>query len=123
MIIRGEIHADLEAMTEVTKAAFKTVAASNQTEHFIIKALRRGGALTISLVADIDGRVVAHVAFSPVTISGGTNGRYGLGPVSVLPEHQGQGIGRSLIEKGLSIGGLPGAALHRGDSARRRRIQ
>jgi len=103
MIIRKETPADIEAITEVTKAAFKTLSVSNQTEHFIIKALRRAAALTISLVAEIDGRVVGHIAFSPVSISDGTRGWYGLGPVSVLPEHQGRGVGKSLIEKGLSM--------------------
>jgi putative acetyltransferase len=59
--------------------------------------------LTISLVAEIDGQVVGHIAFSPVTISDGAIGWYGLGPVSVLPEHQKKGIGKSLISEGLSL--------------------
>lgn len=59
--------------------------------------------LTISLVAEIDGRVVGHIAFSPITISDGSTDWYGLGPVSVLPEVQKQGIGKSLIKKGLSM--------------------
>jgi len=46
--------------------------------------------------------VVGHIAFSPVTISDGAPGWYGLGPVSVLPPHQRQGIGAALIEEGLS---------------------
>ena len=50
----------------------------------------------------MDGRVVGHIAFSPVTISGGSPDWYGLGPVSVLPEHHRQGIGKSLIQEGLS---------------------
>jgi putative acetyltransferase len=54
-------------------------------------------------VAEIDGRVVGHVAFSPVRISDGTKDWYGLGPVSVLPEYQKQGIGKSLINEGLSL--------------------
>ena len=72
-------------------------------EQFIVKALRAAGALTLSLVAEIDGRVVGHVAFSPVIISDGTKDWYGLGPVSVLPEYQKQGIGNSLINEGLSL--------------------
>lgn len=50
-------------------------------------------ALTLSLLAELDGRVVGHIAFSPLTMPGGTSGWYGLGPVSVLPEFQRQGIG------------------------------
>ena len=103
MIIRKETVADIEAITQVTIAAFKTLQISNQTEQFIIKALRNANALTISLVAEVDGRVVGHIAFSPVTISDGSPNWYGLGPVSVLPEYQKQGIGESLVNEGLSL--------------------
>jgi putative acetyltransferase len=50
----------------------------------------------------VDGCVVGHIAFSPVTLSDGTRNWYGLGPVSVLPAYQRQGIGRALIWEGLS---------------------
>jgi len=103
VIIRKETAADIEAITQVTIAAFRTLPISNHTEQFIIKALRAAGALTLSLVAEIDVRVVSHVAFSPVIISDGTKDWYGLGPVSVLPEYQKQGIGKSLINEGLSL--------------------
>ena len=45
----------------------------------------------------------AFVLSSPITISDGTTGWYGLGPVSVLQDHQKQGIGKALINKGLSL--------------------
>jgi putative acetyltransferase len=89
-------------ISEVTIAAFKTLEISNHTEQFIIKALRAANALTVSLVAEMDGRIIGHIAFSPVNISDGTRNWYGLGPVSVLPEHQRKGIGKSLIQEGLS---------------------
>ncbi len=103
MIIRKETTSDIEAISQVTTAAFRTLPISNHTEQFIIEALRTAGALTLSLVAEIDGRVVGHVAFSPVIISDGAKDWYGLGPVSVLPEYQKQGIGKSLINEGLSL--------------------
>ena len=102
IIIRSEIDADVDAITEVTAAAFKALEISNHTEQFIIEALRADSALTVSLIAEVDGHVVGHVAFSPVTISDGTQNWYGLGPVSVLPEHQRKGIGKSLILEGIS---------------------
>lgn len=101
-IIRGETYADVTAITEVTVAAFKSLEISGHTEQFIIEALRAGNALSISLVAEMDGRVLGHIAFSPLTISDGTQNWYGLGPVSVLPEFQRQGIGKALIQEGLS---------------------
>jgi putative acetyltransferase len=84
-------------------AVFKNHTISNQTEHFIAYALRKENALTISLAAEIDEHVVGHIAFSPVVISDGTQDWYGLGPVSVLPKYQRQGIGKSLINEGLAL--------------------
>ncbi len=46
--------------------------------------------------------MVGHIAFSPVSVSDGSADWYGLGPVSVLPEYQGKGVGKALIEEGLS---------------------
>jgi putative acetyltransferase len=99
--IRSETDADASAITEVTVAAFRTLEIGNHTEHFIIEALRAAGALAVSLVAEADGRVIGHIAFSPLTISDGTRSWYGLGHVSVLPEYQRQGIGKALIREGL----------------------
>ncbi len=102
IVIRDETKADVAVITEVTAAAFETMQISNHTEQFIIEALRAAKALTLSLVAEVDGRVVGHIAFSPVAISDGTRNWYGLGPVSVLPEYQRRGIGKALIQEGLS---------------------
>ena len=102
IVIRDEEEADFAVISEVTIAAFRTLEISNHTEQFIIEALRAAKALTLSLVAVVDGRVVGHIAFSPVTISDGTQDWYGLGPVSVLPEFQRKGIGKALIHEGLS---------------------
>lgn len=102
IVIRNESSEDFSAISEVTVAAFKTLEVSNHTEHFIVEALRAAGALRVSLVAEMDGRVIGHIAFSPVTISDGTRGWYGLGPVSVFPEHQRNGVGKALIKEGLS---------------------
>ena len=103
MLIRSEKPSDMEAIAEVAKVAFEDHSFSQQTEHFIIRDLRAAGALTISLVAEVDGRVVGHIAFSPVTISDGTTNWHGLGPVSVLPDFQGRRIGTALVNNGLAL--------------------
>jgi putative acetyltransferase len=103
MIIRNETISDIETISEVTIAAFQNHPISNHTEQFIINALRYANVLTISLVAEVDGQVVGHIAFSPVSISDGSQNWHGLGPVSALPEYQKQGIGKSLIYEGLSL--------------------
>jgi putative acetyltransferase len=102
MRIRDEQPDDRAGISEVTAKAFATLEISNQTEHLIVEALRAAQALAVSLVAELGGSVVGHIAFSPVTLSDGTRDWYGLGPVSVHPDHQRRGIGKQLVEEGLS---------------------
>ena len=101
VLIRAEQPADAAAISQVTAAAFAGARDGHNREAGIVEALRADGALTVSLVAVLQGGVVGHVAFSPVRIGGGANGWYGLGPVSVAPTRQRQGIGRALIRAGL----------------------
>ena len=100
--IRPERRDDVDAIHAVTAAAFLDAPHTSHTEQFIVRELRRAGHLTVSLVADFDGRVVGHVAISPVTISDGATGWFGLGPVSVAPEYQGRGLGSRLVREALS---------------------
>lgn len=102
IIIREENDADIASIANITVAAFRDLAISQHTEQFIIDALRAAGALSLSLVAELDGHIVGHVAFSPLTFSDGSCDWYGLGPVSVLPEFQRKGIGKALIQTGLA---------------------
>ena len=102
LVIRSETDADVKAIGEVTAAAFESLPISDHTEQFIVEALREAKALAVSLVAELDGRVIGHIAFSPVTVSDGSRDWYGLGPVSVLPVYQRQGVGKALISEGLA---------------------
>ena len=102
LLIRDETENDIATITDLTEKAFATLEVSDHTEQFVVLALRKAGALTVSLVAELNGQVIGHIAFSPVVMSDGTPGWYGLGPVSVLPEYQKQGIGKALIHEGLS---------------------
>lgn len=88
MNIRRETESDITAINEITAAAFKDHPYSHQTEGFIIKALRAANALTLSLVAEVEGKVVGHIAISPVAISDGSENWYGIGPLSMVPEFQ-----------------------------------
>ena len=101
MIVRPEQDGDIGAIRALTETAFKTAPHADGTEHLIIDRLRAAGVLTLSLVAEVDGVVAGHVAFSPVTVSDGSAGWYGLGPISVDPSRQGEGIGGKLIREGL----------------------
>lgn len=85
----------------ITRAAFQRHPFSQQTEHLIVRGLRAAAALRLSLVAVQDGTVIGHVAFSPVSIDGADMGWCGLGPLSVAPGHQRQGVGSALVRSGL----------------------
>ena len=57
---------------------------------------------TISLVAETEGAVVGHVAFSPVTIDNNENLQgYILAPLGVKPDYQKRRIGSKLVESGI----------------------
>ena len=95
--IRKEKPGNIQSIHEVTVAAFLEAPHTDHTEQFIVEALRDSGSLSISLVAEDAGKIVGHVALSPVTISDGADGWYGLGPISVLPDEQGKGVGSELM--------------------------
>ena len=101
MIIRPEIPNDYDSIRNIHIAAFANHPYSHQTEHLIVEGLRADGALTVSLVADLDGNVVGQIAFSPVKIDGKDCGWLGLGPVAVSPGLQRRGIGQALVNEGL----------------------
>ncbi len=100
-IVRVEVPVDVPSIEAVTVAAFLNAAHSSHTEQHIVNALRRSGALTVSLVAELDGVLVGHIALSPVSISDGSTHWFGLGPISVLPAHQGHGVGSALMQAAL----------------------
>ena len=99
--VQTEVEDDVAAIHSLTAQAFENVPYSDQREPLIVDALRDQQALTLSLVAHAGDVRVGHIAFSPVTLSDGASGWFGLGPVSVLPSRQGEGIGSELVLAGL----------------------
>ncbi len=101
MRLRPEAPQDCSAIENVHVAAFADHPYSRQTEHLIVNALRAAHALTVSLVAEVEGKVVGHIAFSPIKIDSHDCMWFLLGPVGVLPDYQRRGIGRELVREGL----------------------
>lgn len=101
-MIRPEHPSDIAEIKTVVTAAFAPVANSDGSEPAIVGLLRDAGAMTLSLVAEKDGKILGHIAFSAVSIGGESCNWYGLGPVAVLPDHQRMDIGSALINAGLS---------------------
>lgn len=99
VIIRAETAADREAVRGVNESAF-----GRREEADLVDALRERASPRISLVAEEGGRVVGHIFFSPVAVESGEGAwaALGLGPMAVLPEYQGRGVGSELVREGLS---------------------
>ncbi|WP_227485955.1 GNAT family N-acetyltransferase [Corynebacterium aurimucosum] len=107
--LRPETYGDIEPINRVIEVAFRSVKQSDHTEQLIVARLRDNNALNVSLVAEVNNQVVGHIAASPVTF-GSTEGWLGIGPVSVLTDQQGIGIGSALIEAALNELKKAGAA-------------
>jgi putative acetyltransferase len=95
-IVRPEDSADAAAIRSVLVASFLSDA-----EARLVELLRDAGHLTVSLVAEMDGLVVGHVGFSPVSTDSDEIG-VGLAPLAVLSEYRCQGIGAELVTRGLA---------------------
>ncbi len=107
--IRPEALGDEDTIFALTQAAFAEMPFSIGDEQHLINRLRRDGDLTLSLVAEDIERIVGHIAISPVTISDGSQGWFGLGPVSVWPELHHRAIGGTLIKRAIADMRMRGA--------------
>jgi len=105
MTIRKEKGADGPEISRLQHAAFlnhpQHAPGAESTEHLIVERLRRAGALALSLVAEDGGRLTGHIALSPARVGDCAEGWLLLGPVGVLPELQGRGIGSALVREAL----------------------
>lgn len=101
MNFRPEISNDVEAIYDLTKLAFTGKPYAGGDEQEVVDRLRRIGELSLSLVAEEGGMIVGQITFSQASIRETAGLWMALGPVSVLPQHQGKGIGGALIEEGI----------------------
>src|SRR5262245_46899274 len=97
MRIRPETEADRAAVRAVNEAVFETSAEAD-----LVEPLRSKGVSLVSLVAEVDGIVVGHILFSPVSLSEHPHlNVMGLGPMAVVPHCQRRGVGAALVRQGL----------------------
>jgi putative acetyltransferase len=95
--IRAEKPGDEAAVRALNEAAF-----GSPLEADIVDALRAKVGSVISLVAELDGNVVGHIVFSPVSLLNHAGLKImGLGPLCVASEQQRKGIGAALVRAGL----------------------
>jgi len=95
MFIHPERIRDQAGIRAVHRACFPTDA-----EARLVDLLRDAGRLIVSIVAEGDGAIVGHIAFSPVTTTAGAIGA-GLAPLAVVESHRRRGFGGRLIVDGL----------------------
>ncbi len=96
MEIREEQARDIIAIDRVNHTAFGT-----RDEANLVSRLRSRSAISLSLVAEEEHEVIGHILFSPVMVGSNQHGLLGLGPMSVLPEHQHMGVGSLILKTGL----------------------
>lgn len=105
MLIRLETDIDPEAITRIQHAAFKNhplhAPGSEPSEPAIVETLRADGQLALSLVAESGGTLVGHLALSPAGV-GRERDWLLLGPVGVLPDRQGRGVGSGLVRESMA---------------------
>ena len=96
--IRPETSADHESIGQVNQEAF-----GQDGEAQLVDALRNGGFVRLSFVAELDGQVVGHILFSDIHIvsDGDSVDALALAPMAVVSEHQRKGIGSDLVRTGL----------------------
>ncbi len=100
ILIRPENDQDHDAVRQVNCSAF-----GQDGEARLVDGLRAGGCAPVSLVAEIDGKVVGHILFSDLSIvtESGNVAALALAPMAVLPKFQRQGIGSALVRCGLEM--------------------
>lgn len=101
MIIRNEEEKDFKEVYTLVKKSFANAEHTDGNEHDLVEKLRKSDSLVLSLVAEIDKKIVGHIMFTKIKI--GEREEVALAPLSVLPEYQKQGIGTKLIEKSHEI--------------------
>jgi putative acetyltransferase len=98
MRIRPETGSDRAAVRAVNETAFET-----RAEADLVEALHGKGVPSVSLVAEVDGHVVGHILFSPVSVNDAPHLKLmGLGPMAVVPDCQRKGVGSALVRQGLA---------------------
>jgi|SRR5690606_6480692 len=103
VIIRQEKPADFKTVFRIIENAFKLIQFSDHKEQFLVERLRKSRAFIpeLSMVAELDNRIVGHILLTKLKIKNGQRefDSLALAPVSVLPKYQGKGIGGILIKE------------------------
>lgn len=97
--VREEQPGDRQQVRKVNEAAFR-----RSDEADLIDGLRKEGVVLLSLVAELDSRIIGQIQFSRMSVetARGPVAAVSLAPMAVLPEHQGRQVGSQLVRRGLA---------------------
>ena len=103
LLIKKEELKDYNDVYNVIKDAFLSAEHSDGNEHDLVNVLRQSKSFIpeLSLVAEIDGKIVGHILFTKASV--GKDTVLALAPLSVLPKFQKKGIGSALVSEGHNI--------------------
>lgn len=96
--VRPEIPGDIADVRRILREAF-----GQPQEAAVVDALREADAITVGLVAEIEGRIVGHIVFTPMSPETAQSAAdiLSLAPVAVDPDSQRCGVGQALVRRGL----------------------
>lgn len=99
--VRAEVADDFNAIDVVNLSAFE-----GEAEAQLVGDLRKSAGFIpdLSLVAELNGRIVGHVVLSKVKLKKGDQSKeiLALGPMSVVPSQSHRGIGSELIDAAVA---------------------
>jgi len=106
--LRNEKVSDYRAVEELTREAFWNHYVPGCDEHYLLHIMRNADCFIneLDIIAEVDGKIVGNIVYTKakiVTDDGNCIEVLSFGPLSVLPEFQGRGIGGMLIEHTKNI--------------------
>ena len=105
--IRVEQELDYKIVEGVIENAFLNAELTDNQEHNLVNRLRKSSEFIpeLSLVAEIDNKIVGHILFTKINIESnkGSFESLALAPLSVLLDYQNKGVGKALMNYGLEV--------------------
>ncbi len=96
--LRNETEFDYKTVENVTREAFWNHHGPGCDEHYLMHIMRNTEAFIpeLDIVAELDCKIVGNIVYTKAKIVDDQDVAYSVisfGPISVLPEYQGRGIG------------------------------
>ena len=101
--IRNETQADYAVVEDLTRRAFYNVYMPGCVEHYLVHTMRTHADFVheLDFVLELDGRIIGNVMYTKAQLTdenGAEKTILTFGPVSILPEYQRKGYGKTLLE-------------------------